>query len=84
MKASVISPERLVFEGTVSSVVDSAFDGEIGILARHAPLVTLLGRGVLRLEGGDNGARRFEISGGFLQVADDVIRVVTESARAVG
>jgi F-type H+-transporting ATPase subunit epsilon len=83
MKASVISPERMLFDGTVSSVVAPAYDGEIGILPRHAPLVTLLGRGVLRLEGAESGARRFEVEGGFLQVADDVVRVVTESARAV-
>jgi F-type H+-transporting ATPase subunit epsilon len=83
VKASVISPERVLFDGTVSSVVAPAFDGEVGILARHAPMVTLLGRGVLRLEGADGGARRFEVTGGFLQVADDVVRVVTETARAV-
>jgi F-type H+-transporting ATPase subunit epsilon len=83
MKASVISPERVLFDGVVSSVVAPAFDGEVGILSRHAPLVTLLGRGVLRLDGADGGARRFEVAGGFLQVADDVVRVVTETARAV-
>jgi len=83
MKASIISPERVLFDGNVASVVAPAFDGEIGILTRHAPLVTLLGRGVLRLAGTDGTDRRFEVAGGFLQVADDVIRVVTESARAV-
>jgi F-type H+-transporting ATPase subunit epsilon len=83
MKASVISPERVLFDGVVSSVVAPAFDGEVGILSRHAPLVTLLGRGVLRLHGADGGTRRFEVAGGFLQVADDVVRVVTETARAV-
>jgi F-type H+-transporting ATPase subunit epsilon len=83
MKASVISPERVLFDGVVSSVVAPAFDGEVGILSRHAPLVTLLGRGVLRLDGADGGTRRFEVAGGFLQVADDVVRVVTETARAV-
>jgi F-type H+-transporting ATPase subunit epsilon len=83
VKASVISPERMLFDGNVSAVVAPAFDGEIGILSRHAPLVSLLGRGILRLEGAEGGARRFEVNGGFLQVADDVVRIVTESARAV-
>ena len=83
MRASVISPERMLFDGSVTSVVAPAFDGEVGVLARHAPLVTLLGRGVLRLEGVEGGTRRFEVDGGFLQVADDIVRVVTESARAV-
>jgi len=73
----------MLFDGSVTSVVAPAFDGEVGVLARHAPLVTLLGRGVLRLEGVEGGTRRFEVDGGFLQVADDIVRDVTESARAV-
>lgn len=83
MKASVISPERVLFEGDVQSVVAPAFDGEVGILPRHAPMVTLLGTGILRLDASDGGSRRFNVSGGFLQVADDVVRVVTESASPV-
>jgi F-type H+-transporting ATPase subunit epsilon len=84
VKASIISPERVLFEGEVSSIVAPAFDGEVGILSRHAPMVTLLGTGVLRLDGaGSGGGRRFNVSGGFLQVADDVVRVVTESATPV-
>ena len=80
MKTSIISPERVLFEGDVTAVVAPAFDGEVGILPRHAPMVTLLGTGVLRLDASEGGTRRFNVSGGFLQVADDVVRVVTESA----
>ena len=85
LKVSVISPERVLFEGEVESVVAPAFDGEVGILTSHAPMVTLLGRGTLRLTGGGSGgaaggARRFAVEGGFLQVADDAVRVVTEHA----
>jgi F-type H+-transporting ATPase subunit epsilon len=76
---SVISPERVLFEGEVESVVAPAYDGEVGILPDHAPMVTLLGRGTLRL--GDGGrAGRFAVEGGFLQVAENKVRVVTERA----
>ena len=79
LKVAVISPERLVFEGEADAVVAPAFDGEVGILTGHAPMMTLLGRGALRVtQGGD--ARRFAVDGGFLQVVDDVVRVVTEKA----
>jgi F-type H+-transporting ATPase subunit epsilon len=44
-------------------------------------MVTLLGRGELRV-GGQASARRFQVEGGFLQVADNVVRVVTERATA--
>ena len=81
LKVSVISPERVLFEGEARSVVAPAFDGEVGILPQHAPMMTLLGRGVLRLDG-PSGEQRFTVEGGFLQVADDEVRVVTERATA--
>jgi F-type H+-transporting ATPase subunit epsilon len=77
LKVSVISPEATLFEGEAPSVTAPAFDGQVGILPSHAPMVTTLGKGVLRV--GDTGAR-FEVEGGFLQVVDDVVRVVTEKA----
>lgn len=77
LKVSVISPEATLFEGEAPSVTAPAFDGEVGILPMHAPMVTTLGAGVLKV--GDTGAR-FQVEGGFLQVVDDVVRVVTEKA----
>ena len=81
LKVSVISPESVLFEGEVSSVVAPAFDGEVGILENHAPMMTLLGTGALRL-GGGGGDKRFNIEGGFLQVIDNNVRIVTEKATA--
>jgi F-type H+-transporting ATPase subunit epsilon len=81
LTVSVISPERVLYEGEAESVVAPAYDGEVGILTGHAPLMTLLGRGTLRLTGG-GGTRRFTVEGGFLQVVDDRVRVVTEQASA--
>ncbi len=77
----MISPEAVLFEGEATSVVAPAFDGEVGILEDHAPMMTLLGSGVLRL-GGGGADRRFNIEGGFLQVVDNTVRVVTEKATA--
>jgi F-type H+-transporting ATPase subunit epsilon len=81
LNVSVISPEAVLFEGTTDSLVAPAFDGEVGILSGHAPLLTLLGNGELRLGAGGSG-QRFHVEGGFLQVVDDVVRVVTEKASA--
>ena len=82
LRVSVISPEQVLFDGEATSVVAPAFDGEVGILQHHAPMMTLLGRGTLRLSGGV-GEQRFQVEGGFLQVADDQVRVVTERASAI-
>ena len=81
LRVSVISPESVLFEGEADSVVAPAYDGEVGILTGHAPLMALLGRGELRL--GSGSTRRFNVSGGFMQVLDNAVRVVTEKAEAV-
>lgn len=81
LKVSVISPERVLYEGTARGVIAPAFDGEVGILPMHAPLMTLLGRGTLRVDTA-GGEQRFQVDGGFLQVVDDTVRVVTEQATA--
>jgi F-type H+-transporting ATPase subunit epsilon len=78
LKVSVISPEATLFEGEAPSVTAPAFDGEVGILPSHAPMVTTLGKGVLRI---GEGHASFAVEGGFLQVVDDVVRVVTERAQ---
>lgn len=76
LKVSVISPEASLFEGDATSVVAPAYDGEVGILTGHAPMMTLLGKGRLRIDGA--GGRAFDIEGGFLQVVNNHVRVVTE------
>ena len=81
LKISLISPEAVLFEGEAAMVVAPAQDGEVGILERHAPMMTLLGAGTLRL-GGGGADRSFNVEGGFLQVVDDVVRIVTEKATA--
>jgi len=81
LKVSVISPEASVFEGETDSVVAPGFDGEFGILSDHAPMMSLLGKGTLRIGTGAN-TRSFRIEGGFLQVAGNAVRVVTEKATA--
>jgi F-type H+-transporting ATPase subunit epsilon len=80
MRVTVISPEESVFEGEATAVVAPAHDGEVGILPRHAPFMTLLGDGKLtvRQEGGSN--KVFRVRGGLLQVLDDVVNVIAEHA----
>ena len=79
IRVSVISPERTLFEGEVESLTAPAFDGEVGVLASHAPMMTLLGKGTLRL-GPDGSKGKFKVEGGFMQVIENQVRVVTEKA----
>ena len=81
MRVTVIGPERPIFDGEAEAVTAPAFDGQVGILPRHAPFLTLLGDGKLTVRAPD-GARTFRVRGGFLQVVDNTVRVVAEQASA--
>ena len=77
MQVTVISPEASMFDGEADAVVAPAFDGEVGILPGHAPFMTLLGEGTLTVRRSET-VSRFSVRGGFLQVVDNRVRVVTE------
>jgi F-type H+-transporting ATPase subunit epsilon len=81
MRVSVISAERAVFDGDADAVVAPAFDGLVGILPRHAPFMTLLGKGIVKISRSGE-TTRLRVAGGFLQVAADVVKIVARSASA--
>jgi F-type H+-transporting ATPase subunit epsilon len=58
-----------------------AYNGSMGILKGHAPLMALLGTGTLRIDAGGS-SKSYAVSGGFLQVVDDTVTVLSESATA--
>ena len=75
----IVTPERQVFSEEVDSVVCPGIEGELGVLPHHAPLLTTLGVGELRIRRG--GAEEyFAIAGGFLQVRPDKVVVMAETA----
>jgi F-type H+-transporting ATPase subunit epsilon len=79
MRVTIISPERSIFDGDATAVVAPAYDGEVGILPRHAPFMTLLGDGRLTVRQSD-AVQAYHVRGGFLQVVNDVVKVVAEYA----
>jgi F-type H+-transporting ATPase subunit epsilon len=81
LSVALITPEATLYEGEADMVVLPAWDGELGILRGHAPMMALLGEGTLRVTR-DGGEERFFVSGGFMQVADDAVRVLSDKAEA--
>jgi F-type H+-transporting ATPase subunit epsilon len=75
----IVTPERLVYSDEVDSVVCPGTVGEIGVLPHHAPLLSTLGFGELRIRKG-NEEEFFAIAGGFLQVLPDRVVVMAETA----
>lgn len=78
---SVVTPEGAVLETEATSAVFPAFDGQYGILHNHAPLVTLLGIGELRVDRADGGEEHYYVDGGFAQFAENKLSLLTEQAR---
>jgi len=79
LSVALITPKETVFQDEADMVVFPAWDGEVGILAGHAPMMALLGKGTMRVTRGGK-EERFHVSGGFMQVADDVVSVLSETA----
>ena len=80
LRVRVVSPERVVFDGEGISVVAPAWDGKVGILTGHAPMITLLGMGELAVDLPGGGSRTFHVAGGALQVLDNQVTVLSEYA----
>lgn len=79
IELEIVTPERLAFSDTVESVVVPGIEGELGILPHHAPLLSTLGFGELRIRRG-GVEESFAIVGGFVQVRPDKVVVMAETA----
>jgi F-type H+-transporting ATPase subunit epsilon len=79
LELEVATPERLLVREHVTQVEIPAENGMLGILPEHAPLLSLLGVGELSYTGGE-GKRTMFISGGWLQVLNNHVRVLTDRA----
>jgi F-type H+-transporting ATPase subunit epsilon len=80
LNVRVVSPHEIVFEGLASALVAPAWDGQVGILPGHAPMLALLGSGVLRVERPGGGSDSFHVAGGVLKVERDAVTLLTEYA----
>jgi F-type H+-transporting ATPase subunit epsilon len=80
---SVITPERAVLEAEATFVAFPAHDGEVGILPGRAPLLFKMGIGELRVESPE-GNRNFFVDGGFAQMVENRLTLLTEQAKTIG
>lgn len=80
LRVRVVAPDRVVYQGESSSVVAPAWDGKVGILPDHAPIIILLGVGELDVDLPGNGSHRFHIAGGVMKVLNNQVTVLTEYA----
>ena len=79
LQCIVVTPERAVLDEPADFVALPMYDGELGILPGRAPLIGRLGYGELRIRHGET-TRRFFVDGGFAQVRNNVVTVLTPRA----
>jgi F-type H+-transporting ATPase subunit epsilon len=75
----VVTPESTALEEQADFVALPLYDGEIGIAPGHSPLIGRLGYGEMRLKSGGKESHYY-VDGGFVQVADNVVSVLTSRA----
>ena len=83
MRLDIVTAERVVYSDEVDVVVAPGVEGQLGILPHHAPLMTTLQAGELRVR---KGREEFflAISGGFLEVRPDRVIVLADAAERAG
>jgi len=78
LQVRVVSPDSVLYEGPAASVVAPAWDGKLGILPGHAPMVALLGSGELSIDLPEGGSKLFFVAGGVLKIEGDDLMILTE------
>jgi len=79
IRLEIVTPEKRAYSDDVDVVILPGSEGELGILPHHAPLLSLLGAGELRIRKGGT-EESFAIVGGFVQVRPDKVVVMAETA----
>ncbi len=81
-KLSVVTPEKVVFEQDVRSIVAPGSEGYLGLLTDHAPLITALSPGKLTVTDNAGNEVDYSVTGGFLEVSGNVATVLADAIEA--
>jgi F-type H+-transporting ATPase subunit epsilon len=81
---SLVTPEGAAYEGEAEMLIVPGAGGEIGVLARHAPIVAMLKAGATRVHFGGGDVREFATGPGFFQMLEDRAIALVDDAVAAG
>lgn len=80
LKVDIVSAEGNIHNGEAAMVFAPAQEGEVGIAPRHAPLLTRLKPGEVRVKAADGSEQQFFVSGGILEVQPNLVTVLADTA----
>lgn len=84
LRVELVSPEDVLYEGDADMVVCRTTDGEIAFLPGHVPFLGALGEGEVRMILTGGGEQAVAIGGGFVEVRDDKVTVLSDAAQVEG
>ncbi len=79
LNCSILTPERTIYDGDIDFVVVQAFDGELGFLPGHSPLISELGVGEIRLRD-KTSTDYMMIEGGIVEIRENKLIILAENA----
>lgn len=79
-KCRIVSAKESLFTGEIKMLIAAGREGEIGILAGHTPLITMLKPGVMRLQMADDSEEVLYVKGGVLEVQPNTVTVLADTA----
>ncbi|KRE09911.1 hypothetical protein ASE63_05240 [Bosea sp. Root381] len=82
-KFELVSPERILFSGDVISVIVPSVEGELTVLAGHAPLVATLKAGIVFIQTTDSNGKEFFVNGGLVEVNAAATTILAEQGRFI-
>ena len=80
-KFELVSPERILFSGDVVSVIVPSTEGEMTVLAGHAPLVATLKAGIVFVQTTDQNGKEFFVNGGLAEVNQETMTILAEQGK---
>lgn len=80
IQVDIVSAEGEIFKGEASMIFAPAKMGEVGIAPRHAPLLTYLSPGEVRVQDPDGAEQTFYVTGGVLEVQPHLVMILADSA----
>lgn len=80
LQIELVAADRVVWSGQASEVLARTVDGDLGVLANHSPLLSLLVPGVVEITPLEGEVVRAAIDSGFLSVADNHVSILSEDA----
>lgn len=79
-RLSIVTPEKIVFDGEVASLIVPGAEGYLGVLSHHAPIITALQAGKIEFRDSNEKLQIYSVSGGFIEVSHNSATLLADTA----